>query len=97
MTMIIIVLDEDRNDLECLEEGDVDLFEDFLAVFWDNNVVETYFINVKDETWRKLADDSSVRLNLSEEELKRYLDKTRYGMGYIFVFENGKVKKCMPS
>jgi len=97
MTMIVVVLDEDRNDLECFEEGDVDLFEDFLAVFWDNNVVETYFINVKDETWRKLADDSSIRLNLNEEELKRCLDKIRYGMGYVFVFENGKVKKCLPS
>jgi hypothetical protein len=59
--------------------------------------VETYFINVSDETWKKLADDSSVRLNLSEEELKNFLNKMRYGMGYVFVYKNGKVKKCTPS
>jgi len=95
--MIVIVLDENRNDLECLEEGDIDLFRDTLSVLWDNGVVETYFINVKDETWKKLADDTSVRLNLNEEELKKCLDKTKYGMGYIFVYEQGKIKKCLPS
>jgi hypothetical protein len=61
--MIVVVLDKDRDDLECFEEGDVDLFEDTLAVLWDCDIVETYFVNVNDETWRKLADDSSVRLN----------------------------------
>jgi len=95
--MIVIVLDQEREDLECIEEGDVSLFEDILAVLWDNNIVETYFINVSDETWRKLADDSSVRLNLSEKKLREYLNRMRYGMGYIFVYENGKVKKCLPS
>jgi len=95
--MIVIVLDKSREDLECFEEGDVDLFRDTLSVLWDNGIVETYFINVKDETWRRLADNSSVRLNLNEEELKKCLNRTRYGMGYIFVYENGKVKKCLPS
>ena len=95
--MIVIILDKNRKDLECYEEGDVDLFEDTLSVLWDNDIVETYFINVSDETWRRLADSTSVRLNLIEEELKRCLDKTRYGMGYIFVYEKGKVEKCLPS
>jgi len=95
--MIVIVLDKSRKDLECFEEGDISLFEDTLSVLWDNNIVEIYFINVSDETWRRLADNSSVRLNLSEEELKNWLNKIRYGMGYIFVYENGKVKKCLPS
>ena len=95
--MIVIVLDKSRKDLECIEEGDIDLFEDTLTTLWDNNIVETYFINVSDETWRKLADVSSVRLNLSEKELKEYLNRMRYGMGYIFIYENGKVKKCLPS
>jgi len=95
--MLVIVLDKDREGLECLEEGDVSLFEDILTVLWDSNIVETYFINVSNETWRRLSDNTSVRLNLSEGELKRCLDKTRYGMGYVFIYKNGKVKKCMPS
>jgi|GEM_PF-1982941 len=95
--MIVIVLDKDRDDLECFEEGDVDLFEDTLAVLWDYGIVETYFVNVSDETWKKLADDSSIRLNLNEGELKSFLNKMRYGMGYVFVHENGKIKKCLPS
>jgi len=95
--MIIIVLDKDREDLECLEEGDVSLFEDTLSVLWDYDIVETYFVNVNDETWRKLADDSSIRLNLNEGELKSFLNKMRYGMGYVFVYENSRVKKCVPS
>jgi len=97
MTMIVIVLDKDRDNLECYEEGDIDLFEDTLSILWDYGIVETYFVNVKDETWRKLSDDSSVRLNLTEEELKNFLNKMRYGMGYIFVYKNGKIKKCVPS
>ena len=95
--MIVIVLDKDREDLECFEEGDMDLLEDILSILSDCDIVETYFINVEDETWKKLADDDSIRLNLSEEEVKRYLEKTRYGMGYVFIYENGKVKKCLPS
>ena len=97
MTMLVIVLDKSRDDLECFEEGDVDLFEDTLSVLWDNNIVETYFINVKDETWKRLADSASVRLNLNEEELRNWLNKMRYGMGYVFIYEKGKVKKCLPS
>ena len=95
--MIVIVLDKDREDLECLEEGDADLFEDTLSILWDCGIVETYFVNINDETWRKLADDSSVRLNLTEEELKNFLNKIRYGMGYVFIYKNGKIKKCVPS
>jgi hypothetical protein len=66
-------------------------------VISDCDIVETYFINVRDETWERLADDDSIRLNLNEEEVIKYLDKTRYGMGYVFVYEKGKVKKCLPS
>jgi len=95
--MMVIVLDEDRNDLECYEEGDIDLFEDTLTTLWDYGIVETYFVNVGDKTWRKLADDSSIRLNLNEGELKSFLNKMRYGMGYVFVYENSRVKKCVPS
>jgi hypothetical protein len=95
--MIIVVLDEDRDDLECYEEGDISLFENTLLVLWECEIVETYFINVKDETWERLADDDSVRLDLSEEGVKKYLDKTRYGMGYVFIYKDNKVKKCVPS
>jgi len=95
--MIVIVLDKNREDLGCFEEGDVSLFDDTLSILSDCGIVETYFINVDDETWQTLAGDDSVRLNLSEEEVKQYLEKTRYGMGYVFIYENGKVKKCLPS
>jgi len=94
--MIVIVLDKDRKDLECYQEGDISLFWDTLLILSDCNVVETYFINTNDETWKKLADSDSIRLNLSEEEVIKYFDKTRYGMGYVFVYEDGKVKKCLP-
>jgi len=95
--MIVIVLDKDREDLECYQEGDASLFEDNLSVFSDCNIVETYFINVSDNTWEKLADDDSVRLDLSEDEIRKYLNKTGYGMGYVFIYKDGKVKKCVPS
>ena len=95
--MLVIVLDKDREELECYEEGNVDLFEDTLSVLWDNDIVETYFINVNDETWKKLSDNSSIRLKLSEKELKEFLNRIRYGMGYVFVYQNGKIKKCLPS
>jgi len=95
--MIVIVLDKDMDDLECYEEGDTSLFWDTLSVLSDCDVVETYFINVEDETWKKLAEGDSIRLNLSEEEVKQFLNKCRYGMGYVFVYNDGKVKKCLPS
>ena len=95
--MIIVVLDKDRKNLECYEKGDVSLFEDTLSILWDCDIVETYFINVTDETWKKLSDNDSVRLNLSEEDVKKYLDKIRYGMGYVFIYKDGKIKKCILS
>jgi len=95
--MIVIVLDKDMDDLECYQEGDTSLFWDTLSVLWDYDLVETYFINVKDETWNRLKDYDSVKLNLSEEGVRKYLDKIRYGMGYVFMYQNGKVKKCLPS
>jgi len=95
--MIVIVLDKDRNDLECYQEGDISLFWDTLSVLSDCNIVELYFINVEDETWNRLKEWDSIRLNLSKEEVREYLDKTRYGMGYVFVYRNGKVKKCLSS
>ena len=95
--MIIIVLDKDRDDLECYEEGDESLYEDTLSIVLACEKVETYFINVEDKTWKKLADWDSIRLNVSEEEVKEYLNKTRYGMGYVFIYKDGKVKKCVPS
>jgi len=95
--MIVIVLDKDREDLECYTEGGINLFEDTLSILSDCDIVEIYFINVNDETWKTLADDDSIRLNLSEEEVRKYLEKTRYGMGYVFVYKDGKMKKCLPS
>jgi len=97
MTMIVIVLDKDRTDLECIEEGDTSLFEDTLSILTDCDTVKTYFINVNDETWKKLADWDSKRLDLDEGEVRKYLDKTRYGMGYVFMYKDGKIKKCVPS
>jgi len=73
--MIVIVIDEDRNDLECYEEGDIDLFEDTLSILWDYDIVEIYFVNVNDETWRRLSDDSSIRLKRNIEELKREIEE----------------------
>jgi len=70
--MIVIVLDKNREDLECYEEGDVGLLEDTLSVISDCDVVRAYFINVEDETWKKLADSDSIRLNLNEEEVRNY-------------------------
>ncbi len=84
--MIVIVLDKDRDDLKCYEKGDVDLFEDTLSVLSDCDIVSVYFINTSDETWNKLADYNSKRLDLSEKEVKIYLRKAVY----VFVYKNGK-------
>jgi len=94
--MIIVVFDKDRKDLECYQEGDISLFWDTLSILSDYEIVETYFINVEDETWNKLQEWDSKRLNLNKEEIKQFLNKCRYGMGYVFVYEDGKVKKCLP-
>jgi hypothetical protein len=42
--MIVIVLDKDRDDLECYEKGDVSLFKDTLSVISDCDIVDCRYI-----------------------------------------------------
>jgi len=59
----------------------------------DYEIVNELAINVNDETWRKIRDDSIKRLFLDESEFKYYLKNANY----VFVYKDGKYKLCLPT
>jgi hypothetical protein len=90
MTSVIIV-DKEIENIECLKEGDRDLYIDIVNVLTDCEIINEFAINVSDKTWNEIKDDSIKRLNLNEDEFKRYLENANY----IFVYKNGKYKLCI--
>jgi len=91
MTFVIII-DKEIENLECIKEGGRDLYDDFIGVLSDYEIVNELAINVNDETWRKIRDDSIKRLFLDESEFKYYLKNANY----VFVYKDGKYKLCLP-
>jgi len=90
---IVIIIDKEIVNLECIKEGGRDLYDDILSVLSDYEIVNEYAVNVSDETWKKIRDDSIKRLFLDESEFKYYLKNANY----IFVYKDGKYKLCLPT
>ncbi|ARQ96496.1 hypothetical protein [Sulfolobus islandicus rod-shaped virus 10] len=97
---IVVIIDKEVENLECIKEGGRDLYDDFIGVLSDYEIVNEYAVNVSDETWGKIRDDSIKRLFLdesdeqssSQNEFKYYLKNANY----VFVYKDGKYKLCLP-
>jgi hypothetical protein len=90
--MYVVVIDKLREGLECIKEGDIELYHDIVTVLTDQDIVEEYFVNVSDETWNAFKDPDAKRVFVNESELEKYLSAATY----VFVYKNGTVKLCFP-
>ena len=88
--MYVVVIDKLREGLECIEKGDIELYDDMITVLSDKDIVEEYFVNVSDETWNAFNDPFAKRVFVDESELEKYLKAATY----VFVYENRTVKLC---
>ena len=88
--MKVTVLDKEIRGLECFDEGNEDLFDEWMSVLTDNDIVEVYFVNVSDETFKKFEDEGYKRVFVSEDEVKKYVGTSTY----VFVFQDGRLKLC---
>jgi len=87
----VIIIDKEIEDIECIKEGNRDLYDDIISVMSDYEIVNELVVNVSDKTWNEIKDDYIKRLTLSEDEFKRYIKNTNY----IIVYKNGKYKLCL--
>ena len=87
----VIIIDKEVENLECLKEGNRELYDDIMSVLTDCEIVNEYAVNVDDKTWREIRDEYIKRLTLNEKDFKRYLEKATY----IFVYKDGKYKLCI--
>jgi hypothetical protein len=87
----VIIIDKEIENLECLKEGNRDLYDDIVSVLSDYEIVNEFAINVSDKTWQEIRDDYIKRLTLNEDEFKRYIENA----DYIIVYKNGKYKLCL--
>ncbi len=76
--MHIVVIDETREELECIKEGNIELYYDMITILSDKDIVEEYFVNVSDETWNTFKDTYSRRVFVNESELEKYLKTSAY-------------------
>ena len=56
----------------------------------DFDIVDIYFVNVSDETFKKFSDEGDIRVNVDEKELQEYIKS----FDYILVYANKKLKLC---
>ncbi len=87
----VIIIDKEIENIECIKEGNRDLYDDIINVVSDCEVVNELAINVSDKTWNEIKDDYIKRLTLNEDEFKRYIENANY----IIVYKNGKYKLCL--
>jgi len=89
--MVVIIVDKEIENLECLEEGDRNLYNEIITILSDCGIVDEFAINVDDKTWNEIKNDSMKRLTLNKDEFKQYLKKS----DYVFLYKNGKYKLCI--
>ncbi len=87
----VIIIDKEIENIECIKEGNIDLYDDIISVMTDCEVVNELAVNVNDKTWNEIKDDYIKRLTLNEDEFKRYIENANY----IIVYKNGKYKLCL--
>ena len=44
--MHVVVMDKTREELDCIKEGDIELYYDMITILADKDIVEEYFVNV---------------------------------------------------
>ena len=89
--MVILIIDKEIENLECLEEGDKSLYDEIVGILSDCGIVDEFAINVSDKTWSEIKNETMRRLTLNKDEFEQYLKKS----DYIFVYKNGKYKLCI--
>ena len=67
--MYIVVIDKTWERLECIREGDIELYYDIVTILSDKDIVEEYFLNVSDETWNTFKDPYAKRVFLTSSPL----------------------------
>jgi len=87
----VVIIDKEVENLECIKEGNRDLYDDIVSILSDYEIVNELAINVSDKTWQEIKDDYIKRLTLNEDEFKRYIENANY----IIVYKNGKYKLCL--
>jgi len=90
--LYVVVIDKTWEGLECIKEGDIELYYDMITVLSDKDIVEEYFVNVSDETWNTFKDPYAKRVFVNESELEKYLKAATY----VFVYKNRTIKLCLP-
>ena len=88
--MKVAVMDKDVPGLECIDRSNERFYDELMLVWTDCDVVEIYFVNVSDETFKKFAEEGDKRVNIDEGELKKYLES----FDFILVYTNKKLKLC---
>ncbi len=87
----VIIIDKEIENIECIKEGNRDLYDDIISVMTDCEIVNELAVNVNDKTWNEIKDDYIKRLTLNEDEFKRYIENANY----IIVYKDGKYKLCL--
>ena len=90
MTFVVII-DKEVENLEYIKEGDRDLYDDFVTILSDCEIIDEFAVNVSDKTWNEIKDEYIKRLTLNEKDFKQYIENA----SYIFVYKNGKYKLCI--
>ncbi len=88
--MKVAVLDKEIQGLECIERGDESLYDELMSIWADCDIVDIYFVNVSDETFKKFAEEGDRRVSVDEDKLKKYLES----FDYVLVYTNKKLKLC---
>jgi len=87
----VIIIDKEIENIECLKEGNRDLYDDIVTILSDCEILNEFAINIDIKTWEEIKADYIKRLSLDKNEFKRYLENANY----IFVYKNGKYKLCI--
>ena len=88
---IVIIIDKEIENIECLKEGNRDLYDDIVTILSDCEIINEFAINIDNKTWKEIKTDYIKRLSLDANEFERYLENANY----IFVYKNGKYKLCI--
>jgi hypothetical protein len=88
--MKVAVLDKDVPGLECIDRSNERFYDELMSIWTDCDIVDIYFVNVSDETFKKFAEEGDKRVSVKDDELKEYLKS----FDYVLVYANKKLKLC---
>jgi hypothetical protein len=88
--MKVAVMDKEIQGLECIDRSNERFYDELMSIWSDCDIVEIYFVNVSDETFKKFAEEGDIRVNVDEKELQEYIKS----FDYILVYVNKKLKLC---